>query len=252
MAVLAAYPFLFGWVVEATQSLGDLFLTDDQISTFTLEMYQHFKGWDFGSVVVGIVATITYLFAFVLFFVFFLARYMILALYFVVGPVVVAFSVWEMTSRFRSWLTGLIQVASWVVVLKFVIAVSLSFSLDKIYNTNQTNIIYVIAANILYVVMIWHTPAIASTLIGGASLGFLGTQVIGFASHKAMEAVSYMDNFSRNKDRNRGSGGSGPSNTSGQAPPAPVSTLSKDPYGAGHRGKISSQGGANAFPKKQK
>jgi len=244
VALLAVYPFFFGWVVDAVQSLGDLFLTDDQISAFTLEMYKHFSAWDFGSVTVGIVATLTYLVAFCIFFIFFLARYMVLALYFVVGPLVIALSVWEVTSRFRAWLTGLIQVAAWVVVLKFILAVSLSFSLDKIYHTNQTNIVYVIAANILYIVMLWHTPAIASTLVGGSSLGFLGTQVVGFGTAITLQALRRFDELyqSRQKEGKRGPG----ADPGSQGPSAPlVGSRPRDPYGRSPWGRISPRGEQN-------
>lgn len=231
VAALAGYPFFFGWIVEATQALGGLFLADDQIGVLTNSMFQQFANWNLGAMtigralLVGAVAYLTYLAAFVLFFLFFLARYMVLSLIFVIGPVVIAFSVWEKTSRFSAWLVGLIQVASWVVVLKFIIAVSLAFAFDKIYGATQVNLFYVIAANILYVVMIWHTPAIASTLVGGVSLGFLGSQVIGVTTQKTMEASSGL------RDRYLPASSWSPVGWGGGNQPAPP--LPPDPYGSG-------------------
>lgn len=232
VAVLAGYPFFFGWIIDATQALGDLFLSNGQISLLTNSMFQHFSNSNLGAVtlgralLIGAIAYLTYLAAFVLFFLFFLARYMILSLLFVIGPVVVAFSVWERTSRFGAWLTGLVQVASWVVVLKFIIAVSLSFSFDKIYGTAQANLLFVIAANILYVVMLWHTPAIASILVGGVSLGFLGSQVIGVTTQKTMEASSWV------RERFLPSSSWSPVGGSGQTQ-TPLTLPPPDPYGSG-------------------
>lgn len=234
VAVLAGYPFFFGWIIDATQALGGLFLSDDQIGALTNSMFQQFSSWNLGAVTIGrvlllgAVAYLTYLAAFILFFLFFLARYMILSLLFVIGPVIVAFGVWEETSRFRAWLVGLVQVASWVVILKFIIAVSLSFSFDKIYGATQVNLFYVIAANILYVVMIWHTPAIASTLVGGISLGFLGSQVIGVTTQKTMEASSGLrDRFFPSSPWSP-VGGQGAGHGPMTPTPAP-----QDPYGSG-------------------
>ncbi len=110
VALISGYHFFFGWLLAGAQNLGDLFLQDDQVSALAEKMYQNFVSWNLGSlqlakaVLVGIVAYVTYLAAFIVFMLFFLARYMILAMLFVLGPVVFAFSVWETTSRFKIWL----------------------------------------------------------------------------------------------------------------------------------------------------
>jgi len=233
VAVLSGYHFFFTWAIDATQAIGDLFLQDREISGLTDSMYRQFASWNLGpvrlgqTVLVGLVAYVTYLFAFVLFMIFFLARYMILALFFVVGPLVIAFSVWEATSRFRVWLVGLVQVASWIVVMKFIIAVSLSLSFDKIYGTDQINLIYVIAANILYVVMLWSTPAIASVLVGSAGLGFLGSIIVGVATEKTMDAASLAWRHTLGQREPRG-----PMPPSRGAGAQEVLSAARDPYGA--------------------
>ena len=244
ISLLAGYPFLFQWIVEATQILGDLFLMDSEITSLTQSMYQQFSNWNLGAVTIGravlhgLVAYLTYLAAFIIFMLFFLARYMILALLFVIGPVVIAFSVWEDAARFRVWLVGLIQVASWVIILKFVIAVSLAFSFDKIYGTSQVNMFYVIAANILYVVMLWHTPAIASTLIGGVSLGFLGSQIIGITTQKTLETKAWAWETVLGRMRDGSTGGRPGSQSLAQAA---VLQSRHDPYGVDHQTKSKSK-----------
>ena len=198
VALISGYHFFFGWILDAAQSLGDLFLQDDQVSALAEKMYQNFQNWNLGSmqlakaILVGIVAYVTYLSAFIVFALFFLARYMILAMLFVLGPVVFAFSVWDATSRFKIWLILTVQAALWTVVLKFIIAVSLGFSLDEIYGAGQANLIFIIAANILFVYMLIKTPAITSTIVGGASFGFLASDMIGQTTDKTLKAAGWI------------------------------------------------------------
>jgi len=198
VGLISGYHFFFGWLLAAAQNLGDLFLQDDQVSALAEKMYQNFVSWNLGSmqlakaILVGMVAYITYLAAFIVFMLFFLARYMILAMLFVLGPVVFAFSVWDATSRFAIWLILTLQAALWTVVLKFIIAVSLGFSLDEIYGTGQANIIFVIAANILFVYMLIKTPAITSTIVGGASFGFLASDMIHQTTDKTLQAAGWI------------------------------------------------------------
>ncbi len=198
VGVLAGYSFFFGWIINAAQALGDLFLQDDQVSALAEKMYESFVSWNLGkmqlakAVLVGIVAYITYLAAFIVFMLFFFARYMILAMLFVLGPVVLAFSVWEVTARFRIWLMLTIQAALWTVVLKFIIAVSLGFALDEIYGSGQANLIFVIAANILFVYLLIKTPAITSTIVGGASFGFLASDMIHQTTEKTLQASGWI------------------------------------------------------------
>ena len=198
VGILAAYPFFFLWLLDAAQMLGDLFLQDSQISILAEKMYNSFVHWDLGklqlakAVLVGIVAYVTYLAAFIVFMLFFFARFMILAMLFVLGPLVFAFSVWEVTARFKIWLILTIQSALWVVVLKFIIAVSLSFSLDEIYGSGQANLIFVIAANILFVYLLIKTPAITSTIVGGASFGFLASDMIHQTTDKTLQAAGWI------------------------------------------------------------
>jgi hypothetical protein len=198
VGVLAGYSFFFGWILEAAQKLGDLFLQDDQVSALAEKMYESFVNWNLGkmqlakAVLVGIVAYITYLAAFIVFMLFFFARYMILAMLFVLGPVVLAFSVWDVTARFRIWLVLTIQAALWTVVLKFIIAVSLGFALDEIYGSGQANIIFVIAANVLFVYLLIKTPAITSAIVGGASFGFLASDMIRRTTEKTLQASGWI------------------------------------------------------------
>jgi len=198
VALLSGYFFFFQWILDAAQALGDLFLQDDQISALAEKMYQNFQNWNLGSmqlakaILVGVVAYITYIAAFIVFMLFFLARYMLLAMLFVLGPIVFAFSVWDVTSRFKIWLILMIQTALWTVVLKFIIAVSIGFSLDEIYGTGQANLIFVIAANILFVYMLIKTPAITSTIVGGASFGFLASDMIGQTTDKTLKAAGWI------------------------------------------------------------
>lgn len=198
VGLLAGYHFFFGWLLDAAQNLGDLFLQDDQVSAMAEKMYQNFQNWNLGSIqlakaiLVGIVAYITYFAAFIVFMLFFLARYMILAMLFVLGPVVLAFSVWDATSRFKIWLILTVQAALWTVVLKFIMAVSLGLALDQIYATSQNNLFFVIAANILFVYMLIKTPAITSTIVGGASFGFLASEIIGQTTDKTLKAAGWL------------------------------------------------------------
>lgn len=198
VGILAAYPFFFLWLLDAAQMLGDLFLQDAQISALAEQMYQSFVNWDLGkmqlakAVLVGMVAYITYLAAFIVFMLFFFARFMILAMLFVLGPMVFAFSVWEVTARFRIWLMLTIQAALWTVVLKFIIAVSLSFSLDEIYGSGQANLIFVIAANVLFVYLLIKTPAITSTIVGGASFGFLASDMVHQTTDKTLKSLGWI------------------------------------------------------------
>jgi len=198
VGILAGYPFFFLWLLDASQMLGDLFLQDSQISILAEKMYTSFVHWDLGklqlakAVLVGIVAYVTYLAAFIVFMLFFFARFMILAMLFVLGPLVFAFSVWEVTSRFKIWLILTIQSALWTVVLKFIMAVSLSFSLDEIYGSAQANLIFVIAANVLFVYLLIKTPAITSTIVGGASFGFLASDMIHQTTDKTLKAAGWI------------------------------------------------------------
>jgi len=198
VGILAGYSFFFGWILEGAQRLGDLFLQDDQVSLLAEKMYESFVSWNLGkvqlakAVLVGIVAYITYLAAFIVFMLFFFARYMILAMLFVLGPIVLAFSVWETTARFRVWLVITLQAALWTVVLKFIIAVSLGFALDEIYGSGQANLIFVIAANILFVYLLIKTPAITSTIVGGASFGFLASDMIRRTTEKTLQASGWI------------------------------------------------------------
>jgi len=239
VGALAGYRFFFLWLLDGAQILGDLFLQDAQISALAEKMYQSFVNWNLGkmqlakAVLVGVVAYVTYLAAFIVFMLFFFARFMILALLFVLGPVVFAFSVWEQTARFKIWLILTIQTALWTVVLKFIMAVSLSFSLDEIYGSGQANLIFVIAANVLFVYLLIKTPAITSTIVGGASFGFLASDMIRRTTEKTLQASGWVsENVPRygalaaEKIRTLGSG---------EPPAKDASTgvsMRRDPYGA--------------------
>ena len=236
VGILAAYPFFFGWLLEAAQILGDLFLQDDQVSALAEKMYQNFTNWNFGSlqlakaVLSGVVAYVTYLFAFIVFMLFFFARFMVLAMLFVLGPPIIAFSVWDTTSRFKIWLTLTIQAALWTVILKFIIAVSLGFSLDEIYG--QSNLIFVIAANILFVYMLVKTPAITSTIVGAASFGFLASDIIGQTADKTLKAAGWI---AENVPRYSGQAAQyfQTKMTAGQVQdPSTGVVMRRDPYGA--------------------
>lgn len=198
VAILAGYPFFFTWLLDGAQMLGDLFLQDDQISALAEKMYDSFVHWNLGklqlakAVLVGIVAYVTYLAAFIVFMLFFFARFMILAMLFVLGPLVIGFSVWEVTARFKTWLILMIQASLWTVVLKFIMAVSLGFALDEIYGTGEANIIFVIAANVLFVYLLIKTPAITSTIVGGASFGFLASDIIHQTTEKTLKAAEWI------------------------------------------------------------
>jgi len=239
VGVLSGYSFFFGWIINAAQALGDLFLQDDQVSSLAEKMYESFVNWNLGkvqlakAVLVGIVAYITYLAAFIVFMLFFFARYMILAMLFVLGPVVLAFSVWDVTNRFKIWLILTIQAALWTVVLKFIIAISLGFSLDKIYGSGQTNLIFVIAANILFVYLLIKTPAITSTIVGGASFGFLASDMIRRTTEKTLQASAWV---SENVPRYGGATVERIRTlTSGEPPvkdPSTGADMRRDPYGA--------------------
>jgi len=239
VGILAAYRFFFLWILDAAQMLGDLFLQDAQISALAEKMYNSFVHWDLGklqlakAVLVGIVAYITYIAAFIVFMLFFFARFMILAMLFVLGPMVFAFSVWDVTARFRTWLVLTLQAALWTVVLKFIMAVSFSFSLDEIYGSGQANLIFVIAANVLFVYLLIKTPAITSTLVGGASFGFLASDMVHQTADKTLKALGWVaENMprygTRAVERIR-------TLTSGEPPVKDSSTgadMRRDPYGA--------------------
>lgn len=238
VGVLAGYPFFFLWLLDAAQMLGDLFLQDAQISVLAEKMYDSFVNWNLGkvqlakAVLVGIVAYITYLAAFIVFMLFFFARFMILAMLFVLGPIVLAFSVWETTARFRIWLMLTIQAALWTVVLKFIIAVSLSFSLDEIYGSGQANLIFVIAANVLFVYLLIKTPAITATIVGGASFGFLASDMIHQTTDKTLKAAGWI---SENAPRYGGQAGELiQSKMAGGhvKDPSTGASMRRDPYGA--------------------
>ncbi|GEM_PF-1173362 len=239
VGILAGYSFFFGWILEGAQNLGDLFLQDDQISVLAEKMYESFVNWNLGkmqlakAVLVGIVAYITYVAAFIVYMLFFFARYMILAMLFVLGPVVLAFSVWEVTARFKIWLMLTIQTALWTVVLKFIIAVSLGFALDEIYGSGQANLIFVIAANVLFVYLLIKTPAITSTIVGGASFGFLASDMIHQTTDKTMHALGWI---AENMPRYGSRAVEAIRNlSSGEPPVSDPSTgtqMRRDPYGA--------------------
>lgn len=238
---ISGYPLFFGWIIDAAQALGDLFLQDEEISALAETMYESFINWNLGkmqlakAVLVGIVAYITYVAAFIVFMLFFFARYMILAMLFVLGPVVLAFSVWEVTARIGIWLILTIQAALWTVVLKFIIAVSLGFALDEIYGSAQSNLIFVIAANVLFVYLLVKTPAITSTIVGGASFGFLASDMIRRTTEKTLLASGWISqNIPRYGARaveavqTKMTGGGG---GSADDPVAPAAER-RDPYGA--------------------
>lgn len=238
VGILSGYSLFFGWIINAAQALGDLFLQDDQVSLLAEKMYESFVSWNLGkmqlakAVLVGMVAYITYLAAFIVFMLFFFARYMILAMLFVLGPVVLAFSVWDVTARLRIWLVLTIQAALWTVVLKFIIAVSLGFALDEIYGSGQANLIFVIAANVLFVYLLIKTPAITSTIVGGASFGFLASETINQTTDKTLKALGWV---TENAPRYGAMAAERIQNwkTAGQVQdPQAGTTMRRDPYGA--------------------
>ena len=238
VAILSAYPHFFSWILDAAQMLSNLFLQDSELTTLIEDMYNSFQNWNLGklqlakAILVGIIAYITYLAAFIVYFLFFLARFMILSLLFILGPLVLAFNVWEVTARFKSWLIITIQAALWIVILKFIVAVSLSLALDEIYGTGEANLIFVIAANILYVYLLIHTPAITSTIVGGASFGFLHSQIIEKTTEKTLQSAGWMQH---NLPRAAGVAmGHLQSQTADNSPidPSTGVKMKRDPYGA--------------------
>ena len=132
---------------------------------------------------IGSATYITYALTFIAYTVLIWLRFMLLALLYIAGPILVVFGIYHKTAGvLSSWLKSLFQVSAWSVTLSLLVRIASYMNLMAIYNLPTTNAISVISANVLFVLLFVFTPAITRSLIHEGAIGNVGSTMIGIAT----------------------------------------------------------------------
>lgn len=135
-----------------------------------------------GAMISGI-TYITYLMTYVTYTVLIWLRFMLLALLYVAGPILVVFGIYHKTAgTLSSWLRSLFQVAAWSVTLSLLVRIVSYMNLMAIYTLPKTNAVSIITANVLFIILFVFTPMVTRSLICEGSIGHVGSTMMGMAT----------------------------------------------------------------------
>ena len=188
LSLMLLYDRFFVWIVYGMDLLAKAILPEEEFKEIIRQIFQEIgKGKDFGVLKFFSIMTamnfITYAVALALLGVITWLRFVFLALLYVAGPLLIGVGVYEATSQgLKFWLKSLISISLWSVVLSILMKVISTMNLTSVYLPQETNMVSVFAANVLFILLFISVPIIAQQMTSGGTLSGLGTAVMGIGT----------------------------------------------------------------------
>jgi hypothetical protein len=190
IGLLILYDRLFVWVVYGMDLASDAILPHQEFQqvadAFLNQPFNWKHPWKFASdFTVTLVNYITYLFAAMILGALLYVRFALLALLYVIGPMVAGIGIYKGTSQgLSAWTRSLVAVSSWKLLLAVLMKVVSTMNLVGVYAGERTNLLSVLVANTTFIVLFVMVPVVANQFISGGSLSSVGSVTLG-----AMTAV---------------------------------------------------------------
>ncbi len=196
LSLLLLYDRFFVWIVYGMDLLAKAILPEEEFKEIIRQIFQEIgKGKDFGVLKFFSIMTamnfITYAVALALLGVITWLRFVFLALLYVAGPLLIGVGVYEATSQgLKFWLKSLISISLWSVVLSILMKVISTMNLTSVYLPQETNMVSVFSANVLFILLFISVPIIAQQMTSGGTLSGLGTAVMGIGTAFITKALT--------------------------------------------------------------
>ncbi|MDZ4384848.1 MAG: hypothetical protein U0944_00325 [Candidatus Moranbacteria bacterium] len=119
------------------------------------------------------------------------ARYIFLALLYVIGPFAFVMGFWPSTNKFiKGWFKNLLEFSFWIITLRVVQSVFASLNMASITAGVVIDPVDYIIFGILYIVLVIGTPFITAKFLSGESMGQFGSMAVGAVSMVAAKVAS--------------------------------------------------------------
>jgi len=204
LGLLIVYKQFFITVIQGTDLLSNMIMPAGEFEQVIKSIFAEIKAHkDFGvfnllkGAMISGITYITYLMTYIAYMVLIWLRFMLLALLYVAGPILVVFGIYHKTTEtLSSWLKSLFQVAAWSVTLSMLVRIVSYMNLTSIYNLQTTNAVSIITANVLFIILFVFTPMITRSLLSEGSVGHVGSTMVGMATVTTAAFIRKM-NFSK-------------------------------------------------------
>ncbi len=190
IGLLILYDRVFIWIVYGMDLASDSILPHQEFQqvadAFLKQPFSWKHPWKFTSdFTITLMNYVTYLFAAMILGALLFVRFALLALLYVIGPMVAGIGIYKGTSQgLSAWLRSLIATSSWKLLLAILMKVVSTMNLVGVHAGEQTNLLSVLVANTTFIVLFIMVPVIANQFISGGSISSVGSVTLG-----AMTAV---------------------------------------------------------------
>ncbi len=128
----------------------------------------------------GVMNYITYAIASAVLAANFILRFALLSTLYLIGPIVASMAVYKVSSRgLDAWMKSLVAISAWKVFLSILMKVISVMNLTAIYASDETNLLVVFTANIVFIVLFILVPIMTHQFVGSPSISGLGSVVLG-------------------------------------------------------------------------
>lgn len=195
VGLLILYERFFVWVVYGSDLLAKAILPEEEFKQVVQAVFREIlEEKDLGVLkffsIITVLNFITYSFAMALLGVLTWLRFMLLALLYVLGPILIGAGIYKGTAQgLRFWLKSLVSVSLWTVVLAILMKVVSTMNLTAIYEAAETNASFVFSANILFILLFISVPILTHQIASGGAVSGLATTAIGIGSALAGRAA---------------------------------------------------------------
>lgn len=185
VGLLILYERFFVWVVYGADLVSNAIMPHEEfqevIKAFLRQPLTWKTAWKFDLRLTATVLNyVTYAIAGALLGAIMMLRFLLLSFLYVIGPVVISVGIYKGTSQgLSSWLTSLVSISSWNILLAILMKVVSVMNLTSIYLTEETNFMMILAANVLFIVLFMLVPLLSNSFVSGKSLGGLGSIALG-------------------------------------------------------------------------
>jgi len=185
VGLLILYERFFVWVVYGADLVSNAIMPHEEfqevIKAFLKQPLTWKTAWKFDLRLTATVLNyVTYAIAGALLGAIMMLRFLLLSFLYVIGPIVISIGIYKGTSQgLSAWLTSLVSISSWNILLAILMKVVSVMNLTSIYLTEDTNFMMILAANVLFIVLFVLVPLLSNSFVSGKSLGGLGSIALG-------------------------------------------------------------------------
>lgn len=195
VGLLILYERFFIWIVYGMDMISGAILPHEEfkevIKAFLTQPLTWKTAWKFDMrLTVTVLNYITYAFASCLLAVIMMLRFLLLSFLYVIGPLLVSAGIYKGTAQgLSAWIKSLISISFWNVIFSVLMKVVSVMNLTAIYLTGETNLLMILAANLLFIALFILVPFLSNQFVSGSSLGSLGSIALGAAAATVVKKI---------------------------------------------------------------